>query len=119
MKKIKFKDTLSKNKNFKLLGFKVELTFGHNRDYQDLHFITEINEVHFYTDQIIKRNQKLGYKILSLYYTPIYEIINKEYYTLHNPNLLKYTPYFENGKDYFDGKKVLSATPFKVKIKNK
>jgi hypothetical protein len=83
MSKIKYIDKMVNDENFKLIGFEVEAVFNDYDRFQNIYLMTDIEKIHEIVENILldKENCDDTYFID---YTPIYEILNENYYIFHD-----------------------------------
>jgi len=114
--KIEYIDGITKNgENFKLIGFEVEAIFNDYERFQDVYLITDISEVHSLTMKVLLNKENCD-ETYSIDYTPIYEIINKNYFCFHNLTYFQ-EELKDGGMDLFVNKKILNADSIQIEIK--
>ena len=119
--KIEYIDKMKNDENFKLIGFEVEAIFNDYNRFQKIYLGLNIKEVNLIVQNILlnKENCDDSYFIE---YTPIYEILNKDYYNFDN--ITEYMNSIRNGEieewlvnEEFKNKKLLISDSIQVTLK--
>jgi hypothetical protein len=94
-KELQYIDLMKNDENFKLIGFEVEAIFNDYNRFQQVYLGLNLNEVNLIVENILlnKKNCDDSYFIE---YTPIYEILNKNYYLFSNVS--DYLSSIQNGE---------------------